>query len=174
MDSVSVIVEKIDQSFVDVTTWIAAQADVNFIAGPEGKWKTSGHLDHLLQTAELVNKGLRIPKLMLRWKFGKPNRAIRTYDEVVKRYNEKLLDLAPGVTSPMTIRDFSIDDKKDCLNKFKKEGEQLSKQIGKWSEKNLDAYLLPHPLMGRMPVRELLMWTSYHNYHHLKILKEKY
>jgi len=174
MDSITEITTKLDNSFQDVSAWIKAQEDQRFILGPEGKWKTSGHLDHLTQTAEMVVKGLRMPKLVLRWKFGKTNRPIRSYDEVAQRYNERLSKVPAGVTSPMTIRDFSIKEKSKCVDAFEQAGKKLSETAVKWSDKKLDAVLLPHPLMGRMPVRELLMWTSYHNYHHLRILKEKY
>jgi len=174
MDSIAEIKTKLERSFSDVSTWLENQEDAHFIQGPEGKWKTSGHLDHLTQTAELVYKGMRIPKLMLRWKFGKPNRTTRSYDEVMQRYHSKLDALPPGATTPMTIRDFNLEEKAKCLKNYTKAGENLIQQIDKWPEKKLDAFLLPHPLMGKMLVRELLMWTSYHNYHHLRILKEKY
>jgi len=174
MDTKAEILKKLNNSFDEVSTWLEAHEDTRFVLGPEGKWNTSGHLDHLKKTAELVTKGLRMPKLALRWKFGKPNREIRTYDEVVTRYQEKLKNIPPGVTSPIEISDFTVDNKSACIRDYKKAGHKLSAQIKKWPDQKLDAYLLPHPLMGRMPIRELLMWTDYHNYHHLKILKEKY
>lgn len=39
--------------------------------------------------------------------------------------------------------------------------------LGKWSDKALDSYLLPHPLLGKMTVREILFFTLYHNLHHV-------
>ena len=60
------------------------------------------------------------------------------------------------------------------LDKFQKQGKKLVSTIGKWSDSDLDKYLLPHPLLGKMTIRELLLWTTYHNYHHLNNLKENY
>ncbi|WP_231962837.1 DinB family protein [Polaribacter sp. KT25b] len=42
------------------------------------------------------------------------------------------------------------------------------------SEKNLDTLVLPHPLMGKMTVREIIMWTAYHTEHHTKTLQNLY
>ena len=54
------------------------------------------------------------------------------------------------------------------------EKRRLQKSVIKWKEEDLDKYILPHPLMGRMPVRELAMWTAYHTEHHTKQLLENY
>ena len=41
----------------------------------------------------------------------------------------------------------------------------------KFSVSDLDTYLLPHPLLGKMTIREISLWTAYHTEHHYKILK---
>jgi hypothetical protein len=48
----------------------------------------------------------------------------------------------------------------------------MLKKIGQWSEKNLDAYLLPHPLLGKITVREMLFFTTFHTDHHLNIMQK--
>ena len=148
MESLTQIVHRLDDSFEQVSAWIEQQENAHFVEGPKDKWKTSGHLDHLTQTAEMVAKGLRIPRPILRWKFGKPNRSLRNYEEVCTRYKEKLENIPHGVTSPMTIHDFTIEQKNSCLKKFNKAGTLVSKLASKCSESKLDTYLLPHPLMG--------------------------
>jgi hypothetical protein len=37
-----------------------------------------------------------------------------------------------------------------------------------WREADLDRYLLPHPLLGKLTLREMLHFTLYHNYHHVQ------
>ena len=39
------------------------------------------------------------------------------------------------------------------------------------TEEELDTYLIPHPLIGKMTLRELLFFTVYHIGHHLKTIK---
>ena len=65
-------------------------------------------------------------------------------------------------------------DKEYLLNRLKVENKKLQHKINKWKDKDLDNLILPHPLMGKMPVRELVMWTAYHVEHHTKQLMDKY
>ena len=37
----------------------------------------------------------------------------------------------------------------------------------------LDRYRLPHPLIGKLTLRELLLWTLYHNAHHVQRIAER-
>jgi hypothetical protein len=36
-----------------------------------------------------------------------------------------------------------------------------------WSEDDLDNHRLPHPLLGKLTVREMLFFTLYHIQHHM-------
>ena len=38
----------------------------------------------------------------------------------------------------------------------------------KWDEKELDEYYLPHPILGKLTVREILFFTIYHNLRHAR------
>jgi hypothetical protein len=50
----------------------------------------------------------------------------------------------------------------------------LKKKIQKFSEQDLDTLLVAHPLMGKMTLREMLMWNAYHTKHHELVLRDKY
>ena len=39
-------------------------------------------------------------------------------------------------------------------------------RIDSFSEKDLDNYILPHPLLGKLTIREMLFFTIYHVQHH--------
>jgi len=43
----------------------------------------------------------------------------------------------------------------------------------KWKEPQLDQYIAPHPLLGKITLRELCYFTIYHTKHHLNIIKER-
>ncbi len=40
--------------------------------------------------------------------------------------------------------------------------------VPSWSETSLDRYRLPHPLLGRLTVREMLFFTLGHGLHHAR------
>ena len=54
------------------------------------------------------------------------------------------------------------------------QNKKLQHKTNRWKDKSLDTLLIPHPLMGRMTVREIIMWTAHHTEHHTEILNEKY
>ncbi|NNE27574.1 MAG: DinB family protein [Saprospiraceae bacterium] len=168
------ITAAIRESSQEVCEWLNQQPLNRFEQGPQGKWNTSQHLDHIIKTAKLLNKALNYPKFMLRYKFGKPNREVRSREEVISRYQDRLQNIPPGTTSPITVQSYTTQQKPQVLDQIERQNLKLIRTINKWPENKLDQYLLPHPLMGRMIIREIIMWHAYHNLHHLKILKDKY
>ncbi|NBX80802.1 MAG: DinB family protein, partial [Flavobacteriales bacterium] len=40
-----------------------------------------------------------------------------------------------------------------------------------FTEDDLDKYVLPHPLLGKLTLREMLCFTIYHVKHHVEIIK---
>ena len=135
-----------------------------------GKWNYEAQVVHLTKCLSPLSTGLRLPVFIFRWKFGKPNRPVRTYEELVAKYQEKLENFeganpqfAPNVNQPIP-RDTALDN-------YKKESEKLYKAIETWDERQLDNFLLPHPLLGKVMIREMLYFTIYHTQHHFQILK---
>ena len=144
--------------------------------GPESKWTTGQVVLHLLQSVKLLNMAMSLPKFILKYKYGTANREIRDYETVVKRYQERLDD-AKGLTfrASRNMKVPKLKEKAYLINRLQVENKKLQYKTQKrWSDKQLDTLILPHPLMGKMPVRELLMWTSYHVEHHTKTLMAKY
>lgn len=157
----------------EVITWFENQPAGRLNSGPSGKWDTSQHIIHLTKTADMVVQGLSMPKLLLRWKFGKPNRPMRDKAQIIERYQEKLSGLEPGITFTRSAG-VPNTNKQEVINNFRQSIDTLVSKSEQWSEGALDKYLLPHPLMGRMLVRELLIWTAHHHLHHLEVLKKNY
>lgn len=155
--------------------FLEEQDDSKWKKGPEGKWTTGQQVLHLIQSAQFLNKALGMPKFLLRYKFGKSNRSPRAYEAIIKRYNERLASVQSGTFGPsQNMRIPTLSEKDNLISGLKQEHEKLQKHIKKWSDTKLDTLLLPHPLMGRMPVREIIMWSAYHVEHHTKALLENY
>ena len=135
-----------------------------------GKWTPAQQIDHILRAVRPVAMAMRIPKRFLRWRFGKPNRTPRGYDALVQRYKEKLDagGRASGRFVPPAIRASEVEriaaSVKDVVT-------ALSRQVDKWTEQELDTVLLPHPLLGKLTVREMLYFTIYHVQHHQALVE---
>ncbi len=174
MQTIPTINKRILDTSQELIRWLDNQDKTKWNMGPEGKWDTSQHISHLTKTANMVAKGLSYPKLVLRWKFGKTNRPLRDNTAISEKYLSKLTEMPPGTTF-LASAGVSNSDKSGVIQQFENSISQLNQKIEKsWSESSLDKCLLPHPLMGRMPVRELLVWVSFHHIHHLNTLKSKY
>jgi len=170
------IVLKLEEKHQTLLNWLENHNDDKWQEGPEGKWTTGQQALHLLQSIKPLNNALSMPKFILKFKFGKANRKLRDYDAVVKRYQERLID-AQGITfkGSQNMKVPTLQDKQYILNRLQVENKKLQyKTLKRWTNKQLDNYILPHPLMGKMPVREIIMWTAHHVEHHTKILQEKY
>ena len=155
---------------------ISALSHDQFIAKPSPEiWSIAEEFDHVIKSASALYSGLKVSPFILKWEFGKPNRPMRSYDEVMSRYTEKIATvngkaLAP---SPFRAEEGKVFDKQDMLNHWASMGVKFEKRMNKWSDKNLDKVLLTHPLLGKMMVRELLYFTHFHTNHHLTSLKKK-
>lgn len=169
------IADLIEAKHSELISWLEQQPKESWTQGPVGKWTQGQQALHLLQSIKPLNDALSMPKFLLRFKFGKANRPVRDYDAIVKRYQERLLD-AKGKTykGSQNMKVPTLADKHYILNRLQTESKKLQYKTKKISDKNLDTVILPHPLMGKMPVREIIMWIAHHVEHHTKILKEKY
>jgi uncharacterized damage-inducible protein DinB len=169
------IADLLEEKHQTLFNWLEAQDLEKWQTGPEGKWTAGQQALHLLQSIKPLNDAMSMPKFVLRFKFGKSNREVRDYDAIVKRYQEKL-EGAKGITfgPSQNMKVPNDDDKHYLLNRLKTENKKLQHKVKKWKDKDLDNLVLPHPLMGKMPVRELVMWTAYHVEHHTKQLISLY
>lgn len=155
--------------------WLYNQADEKWIQGPKNKWTLGQHVLHLNQSIKMLNKALSYPNFMIKYKFGISNRPSRSYDEVAKRYEEKLAEnkerarvFNKDLITPQ------IQEQKSVIDSLTIQNKKLQYKTKKLRDKQLDTLLLPHPLMGKMTLREIIMWTVYHTDHHLKILIKNY
>lgn len=160
----------------ELIAFFKARSDSFWDLELDQKWKAGQHVIHLIQSARPLYKAITFyPSSLLKWQFGSNNREPRNFDEVVHRYIEKL-EASTGAVSPFSRR---MPEGKDAeqgqvIKQFSALNARLMRSSARIKEKDLDVVLLPHPLMGRMTLREILMWNAYHVKHHLNILKLKY
>ncbi len=163
------IIEELQKEFEKVLTTVQPIADSAFFKRSDSKWSIAENLEHLILSVKPLNLAFRLPKFGLLF-FGKPNRPIRTYEELVRRYENKLE--SGGRATSAFVPKIKRVDKQSLILSFEKENKKLVHSLGKWSESDLDGYLLPHPLLGKLYVREMLYFTIYHTQHHLHAIEK--
>jgi hypothetical protein len=151
---------------------IASLNKEQFESTPGGKWSAGQNLEHLYRSIKPLNLAYALPGLILKLMFGKANRPSKTFDELVAKYKNKLAagGRASGRFVPPPVL---FTDKEALLKKYNQQKEKLIQKINSWSEEKLDQYIIPHPLLGKITLREMLYFTIYHNTHHIEILQRQ-
>ncbi len=161
------------ERFDAVSAFIKAQPDELFEKQVNERWTTGQELDHLVRSVKPLHLALSLPKLALGLRFGKCNHELRNYDGCVAVYKKALAEggKASGQFVPPPV---PLAKKAALLAEYDACKQKLLQLITKWDDKGLDTYVVPHPLIGKMTIREILMWTVYHNEHHLGSLQTHY
>lgn len=167
------LISLLDEKFDALTSWIETRPDNDFaVQHVPGKWSNGEHLEHLRKSTRAVNKGMKMPKLLLRYKFGKMNRSEKTYDQIQRKYNAKLKETGVKAPKKYSAENLTNDDRARIVSWFKEEKETMQKFIRNSSEKTLTKYIIPHPVLGRMSFREFVYFTAYHTEHHFELMKK--
>ena len=156
-----------------VADWVEAQPDAAFEQGPEGRWSTGQHLEHLVRSVQPIIMGMAMPRILLRMVFGTVSRSGMDYTTVMEAY-EAVLDKggkAGGRYIPPAI---PAARKPQVLARHRRACEDLVARIDHWSDADLDRHGAKHPLMGQLSLREVLFFTIHHHDHHLETLRRDY
>jgi hypothetical protein len=152
------------QAFAD---YLSGLSEAEFLLSNDKKWTAGQQLDHIVRGVSPVKLALTLPKFVPGLIFGKANRSQQTYDELVETYQGKLAagSKASGRFLPDNIR---FSQREGLNKKLLVAIEGLNNKIETHSEDDLDRCLLPHPILGKLAIREMLYFTIYHVQHHHK------
>lgn len=157
------------QEEASLAWWNAFDGEA-FFARIGESWSPAETVRHLAKSTRPVAKALRMPRIVLRCMFGKPERPSMTYDEIVTRYRALL---AEGGQAGRFAPSSRGSDREVIMNSFVEANRDLRTGIARWPESKLDAVQLPHPLLGKLTVREMLLFTLYHHRHHIEVVKRR-
>lgn len=129
------------------------------------KWSAGQQADHICRSLSPLKMLLRFPKWLVRSVFKKANRPSKSYDQLIEKY---LTRLDQGGRASGTF----IPARKEQLNrivlsrKIERDILKLCQSLYKYNEQELDELVLPHPLLGKLTLREMMYFTIYHVEHH--------
>jgi DinB superfamily len=131
-----------------------------------GKWTPGQQLEHILRSVSPVSLAFSLPGFLLRIFFGKANRPSRSYEELVAKYHAALSKGGRASGRFEVKNPVPIQNRNSLITALKRTVLQLSRLSTAKSEAALDNYILPHPLLGKLTLREMLYFTAYHVQHH--------
>lgn len=148
-------------------------SDEDFVRKPGAKWTAGQQLEHIIKSVKRTDMAYGLPLFVLKMKFGLSNRPSRSYDELVKKYLMRL-EKNKDYTMPKAFApdEVPLKRKQKSLDKLQKLIKKLTGRVARISEEELDTYILPHPVLGKLTLREMLYFTAYHASHHERQVHE--
>ena len=161
----SEILQRLYFSHARFITQITVLSDSDYLRSTNGKWTPGQQLDHIIKSVSPVNLAFGLPAFLLSVSFGKANRPSRSYEELVEKYHIKLATgyKAPALFVPKSI---GVKHRERLPKKLRTLIYSIMYHANTFSESQLDTFLLPHPLLGKLTLREMLYFTIYHVGHH--------
>jgi len=139
----------------------------------QGKiWSASDNVDHLVKSIKPIILALKIPRLGLRSMFGKAEHSSRTYAEICKAYEDEIARGAQAFGRFLPDQHMPVqaeEQKKHLLEQFSRANQALLSALGEWQDMELDRYQLPHPILGKLTLREMLFFTIFHILRHARL-----
>ncbi len=146
----------------------ASPAEAFYFKPAENVWSAAENVQHLSQSVQPLNRLFGRPKTYFLEKWGPAAHPSRSYEEVVGAYHAALNGRqgAAGAFAPLT----PTPDAVALASEFKQDYLSLIVHLSEWDEQELEGHVIPHPLMGPLTVREMLLFTAYHIRHHHQIM----
>jgi hypothetical protein len=155
----------------DVSAFFMSHSPQDFFEQKGTEWSLSQNLEHLIRSITPVTMALRLPRFLLRLLFGTPGKPSAQFEDIKQDYVGELTRGArasgPYLPPKPSMKIEQSTAQIRLVNKWRRAAGALVDSIKNWQEQDLDRYLLPHPILGRLTVRELLFFTIYHDMRHM-------
>jgi hypothetical protein len=150
------------QSFIN---YINSLTNEDYLFRYQQKWTAENQLEHMVICSKPIAKVFSMDKLMIEQNFGLTDKGSRSYDVLLNHYYRELKE---GGKAPERFvpEPKSQNQKETLIAKLTGLVKDLSAGINNFTEKELDALLIPHPLLGNLTLREMLYNAIYHVQHH--------
>ena len=147
-------------------------SEEELVTAPTGKWTALQQLDHLRITLDAVNLVFKLPFFVVKWYFGKSNRPSKTYDEFVAKYQMKAANNTAAGLEKYAPKMKTVKEYASLIQALEKSVARMHKGVSEKTEAQFEELMLPHPLVGRGTLREMLYFSVYHPLHHENLVKQ--
>lgn len=148
----------------EVLEAVAAIPDDAFMAGDTERWGPGQHLTHVTSAHARLARALADPAGLPEQPAGES----RDYAEVQGAYVAALAATPPALLARNSRTGAAEGTRAEIVARYEAASSRLREAAGAWDEGALDARGVPHPLLGVIRVREMLLFMLYHDLHHLE------
>lgn len=151
--------------------WKTAISLPNPSVSVNNKWSVAQNVEHITIALQRFSNYLMLPKSDIKSKFGCTDRPSASMETIVKVFRSALEN---GIQTTKTFAPQLVPE--TSIGKLVTQGKEalaaLILNMETWTEDDLDLYYCPHPVLGKITVREVLYFTAYHVGHHHETLKK--
>lgn len=135
------------------------------------KWSAKQQLEHIVLCVEPLVKVFGMPKTMLEQHFGKVDRPVLSYQEHLDVYLQKLKTGGKAPTQYIP-QEGIVMQKETLVDTLRLLITELSQKVQGFEEIDLETLAIPHPLLGKITLKEMLYNAIYHvQYHKMQVLE---
>lgn len=167
----SSLVTEIKNATQTAVIWYTAIPADEFFTRQGETWSSSDNVDHLIRAIKPLVRALKLPRLVLQTMFGKAHTPSRSYTEICEAYEDVLATGVGASGAFLPDQQTPYDPSKQkavLLETLSKLGHDLAATLEKWPDSALDECQLPHPLLGKLTVREMMFFSIYHALRHAR------
>ena len=136
-----------------------------------GAWSAAEQVEHLTRSTRPVTLGLGLPRPLVALLFGRARVPSRSFSVLRSDYRAILAGGARApwlyVPRPPAAKPQGEDARSKLMAAHAAAVDAFCAALGRWPDTALDTLRLPHPLLGRLTVREMATFTLYHHVHHV-------
>ena len=143
---------------------VAAIPDAAFMAGDTERWGPGQHLAHLTSAHVRLARALADPAALPELPAGES----RDYAQMQGAYVAALAATPPALLARNSRTGATDGTRAEIVGRYEAASAQLREAARGWDEQALDGRGVPHPLLGVIRVREMLLFVRYHDLHHLE------
>lgn len=156
------------KSFAD---YIISLKEADFLYSFQNKWSAGQQLEHMVRATSTLGMARLIPKFIIKLLLGSAGRSSASYEELVKNYQAKLANGAKASARYVPGK-VNFNEKDKLITRLMHNASKISALTSQYTEVELDRYLLPHPIIGKLTIREMMYFAIYHVEHHHKLTKQ--
>jgi hypothetical protein len=166
------IIGQLQDSYKSFTAFVSSLTEKQFLFSPApDKWTSGQQAKHLLMSIKPLRLALSLPDWFLKIYAGKANRPSKTYEELVEKYKYKLSQ-GGTASSPYIPKEVPVESQRIITRQIRTNVDKLCKKLERYSEERLDTLILPHPLLGKVTLREMMYFTIHHARHHQNSIEQ--
>jgi len=132
------------------------------------KWSPAAHVIHLTVSTNAARMAYTLPAFLVRIIGGRVHHSSCSYDELVSIY-QRLLEAGGKATGRYIPRKSAKEyTQEQVIRRWENASDRYLAALSRFPEERLDRYQAPHPILGKLILRELAFFTAYHALHHCK------